>query len=186
MLLFVLVRADRPPMTVAVVGPSNPGDGVSSWLMPYAELVAPTTAPTTAVPGGWSDATKLTAGEAGPVSPVGSVTVAVMLCLPSVNPLVGAQLHVPSSPAVAVQRAVPPSRTVTEPSGSDVPEIDEASLTVEPFFGVVIAGACGNSVKAGTAGPVTDTATLCTVILVPACSRKSPLACSRPPKYAPV
>src|SRR6266550_112362 len=131
MLLFVLVRADRPSMTVAVVGPSNPGDGVSSWLMPYAELVAPTTAPTTAVPGGWSDATKLTAGEAGPVSPVGSVTVAVMLCLPSVNPL---------------------------------------------------AGACGNSVKAGTAGPVTDTATLCTVILVPACSRKSPLACPRPPK----
>src|SRR5437667_12172069 len=123
MLLFVLVRADRPSMTVAVVGPSNPGDGVSSWLMPYAELVAPTTAPTTAVPGRWSDATKLTAGEAGPVSPVGSVTVGVMLCLPSANPLAGAPLHVPSSPAVAAPSAVPPSRTVAASSGSAGPDL---------------------------------------------------------------
>jgi hypothetical protein len=79
-----------------------------------------------------SDAANLTEADAGPVSPVGSVTVAAMMCCPSVNPFAGAQLQVPSSATCVVHTSVDPSWTVTDPSGSAVPEIDEASLKGRP------------------------------------------------------
>ena len=135
------------------------------------------------MPGGRSEASKLTAAEAPPIRPVGSVAVAETVALPAGSPPEGAQLQEPLSSAVAVHSVDDdPSVTVTRPSGSAVPEIEESSVAVWPFFGVVITGAGGNAGVAGTAGPVTDTATLCTVIGVPESRRKSAPAFSRPPK----
>ena len=69
-----------------------------------------------------------------------------------------------------------------------MPVIVLAVGTVSPDFGAVTTGTGGNKVEAGTAGPVTDTATLCRIRVAPFWFRirKSPPECSPPPKYAPV
>ena len=53
-----------------------------------------------------------------------------MVSLPLGSPAAGAHDQEPESVAVAVQSAVDPSCTVTDASGSDVPEIEESSVRV--------------------------------------------------------
>ncbi len=82
------------------------------------------------MPGGRLEASKLTAADGPLANPVGSVAVAVMASLPPGSPPAGAHDQEPESVAVAVHSAVEPSSTVTEASGSDVPEIEESSVRV--------------------------------------------------------
>ena len=93
-------------------------------------MVGPRIEATTAVPGGRSEASKLTAADGPLANPVGSVAVAVMVSLPLGRPAAGAHDHEPESVAVPVHSAVEPSFTVTDASGSDVPEIEESSVRV--------------------------------------------------------
>src|SRR5262245_55903085 len=105
-----------------------------------------------------------------------------MVCRPGVSPPDGAHDQAPLSDAVPLHSAVDPSFTVTVPPGTAVPLIDPASGRDCPLLGVVIDGAGGNSVCDGTAGPVTDMPTLCTVIGCWPSSRKSAPAFCKPPK----
>ena len=59
--------------------------------------------------------------EAGLVLPTASTAVAVSVWLPSLNGVLGVQFQLPNASAVAVQRTVVPSITVTVLLGSAVP-----------------------------------------------------------------
>jgi hypothetical protein len=86
----------------------------------------------------------VTGAEAGLGLPAGSVCVAVTVCDPSANGVLGVQDHEPSACTVAVQSGVPPSVTVTVAPGSPVPvTVGVLSLVLEPFTGAVITGAAG-------------------------------------------
>src|ERR1700744_2298562 len=131
---------------------------------------------------------KLTAAEAAAGVAVGSVAVAVIVCWPLVRAVAGAHDQVPASVAVAVQTAADPSDTVTDASGSLVPEIAAVpEMPVAPPAGPVITGVGAKSVTFATPAPVIFSATLWIVIWpLPLRSRKSADECCWPPKYASV
>lgn len=80
----------------------------------------------------------------GLVLPAGSVTIAVRVCGPFVNGVLGVQIQTPLASATAVQIVVGPSLIVTVLLGSAVPDsVGVVSLSTWPGAGAPTVGASG-------------------------------------------
>src|SRR5215213_2284858 len=77
------------------------------------------------------------------VLPAGSVTVTLIMWLPSSNGVAGVQLQLPAPSTIAVHSVVAPSVTVTVLPGSAVPAKAGVSSADVPATGVLIVGAPG-------------------------------------------
>lgn len=106
-----------------------------------------------------------------------SVAVAISEYGPSASGLGGVQDQAPLSEAVVEQIAEPADVTVTDASGSLVPDTAGVVVTVAPPDGEVIATGGGKSATSATPTPVMVTATLCTVTTVPRNRKSAPPFC---------